>query len=727
VCIQNNAAKLEFILGDNPSDGKPSVSVMATATYTTHSEIASVFSWMCASFRCSPNTEVMISSAVFDVSTYSSTTSSTKLSIRPDVLHSPSTVSCWHSIFPNRVVSYGFPVRARQEGVGLAISFEHMIAASRCLSLLEYDSGLIAHGLTSILIPMAELKKEDSIQWHLESKLKQKIHKLARISQVLSSLPDPHMWLKGLQPEKLMQRRCFLGLAEHANVIIGTKDYQRSFGWSGSSKVPTEACVKTHSLTLGSGFMGTFGGNSTFTRTSEALRSTICSPQEKDIIDILDSGKEHYALLFDTAQNIGWYLPQISIALQIIHTIIYKNGYQVYDDSNGDFKLSGSNTLGFANAGPDAAVEASNAVKRSLQVKIRKYNSDSSGPVDMSFAELFTKVWHTLNNAETGLEESESDFRKAGQTAPTFIHGVEFLDAANLESSIRIKFVKVNQPWAHLTSEQPLVMLSKNIQHPIVPDGSGLCKSWQSVPSKASYLVSTGIAISSFLDRRNEGLAERLDWNIRKELIESHMPTSMPVKQVPVNHVQRLVSRKKLRSNSPIRKMIHKCRNGCFVFGPDTDTHCREPIISAREHSERSTYATAVEPKRATPSDPVSDTNLISTAENEPEENDHPASISSFQLTAIIRPKDETSESENLLYVVNGSTQTTGLNSQPLSGNESALNKRTPRFKGKITLRKWFSSTQDKGDSNKSLEQTAPEACRNGLANPSQHDDFYDA
>jgi hypothetical protein len=668
-----------------------------------------------------------MSSAVFDVSTCSSTGSGTKLSIRPDVLHSPSTVSCWHSIFPNRVVSYGFPVHARQEGVGLEISFEHMIAASRCLSFLEYDSGLIAHGLTLILIPMAELKNDNAIQWHLESKLKQKVHKLARISHVLSSLPDPHMWLKGLQPETLTQRRCFLGLAGHANVIIGTKDYQRSFAFSGSSKVPTEAYVKTHSLTLGSGFMGTFGGNSTYTRTSEAVRSTIYSPQEKDIIDILDSGKEHYALLFDTAQNIGWYLPQISIALQMIHTIIDMYGYQVYDDSNGDLELSGSNSLGFADAGPDAAVEASNAVKRSLRLKIRKYNSESSGPVDMSFVRLFTKIWHTLNNAETRLEEAESDFRKARQTAPTFIHGVEFLDAANLESSIRIKFVKVNQPWAHLTSEQPLVMLSRNIQHPIVPDTSGLCKAWQSVPSKESYLVSTGIAISSFLDRRNEGLAEGLDWNIRKELIESHMPTSKPGKQVPVNHVQRLVSRKKLRSNSPIRKMIHKCRNGCFVFGPDTDTHCRESAISSREHSERLIYATTVEAQTATLSDSVSNINHISTAEKEPEGNDHPALFSSFQLTTTIRPKAETSEAKTLLYVVNGSTQTTGLNSGSLAVNDYVLNERTPRFKGKSTLHRWFSSTKDKGDLNKSLEETGPKVCRNGLADLGQHDDLYDA
>jgi hypothetical protein len=84
------------------------------------------------------------------------------IKIRPGMLHKPSIVSCWHALFLNRVISSGFPIHARQEGVGLEISFEYMVAASRCLSLLEYDHGLIAHGLTSILIPMAELKKDDA-------------------------------------------------------------------------------------------------------------------------------------------------------------------------------------------------------------------------------------------------------------------------------------------------------------------------------------------------------------------------------------------------------------------------------------------------------------------------------------------------------------------------------------------------------------------------------------
>ncbi|KAN0095215.1 hypothetical protein V8E51_015926 [Hyaloscypha variabilis] len=719
VCIENKAAKLEFILGKDSLGVKSSVLLKATAAYTTHSQIASALSWICASFRCSSNDEVMMSSIIFDMPKPSAG-SDTIISIRLDRLHNPLTVSCWHSLFPNRVVSRGFPIHERKEGVGLEIAFEDMIAASRCLSFLEYDDGLIAHGLTNILIPMADLKNDDAIQWHLENKMKQKSYKLARISQVLSTLPDLHNRLKGLQPENLTRRRCFLGLAEHANVVIGTKDYQRTFVWSGSEKAPAEAYVKSHSLTVTSGFMGTFGGNGTYTRTSESLRSTIFSPQEKDIFDILESGKEHLALLYDTAQNIGWYLPQISIALQMTHAIISMRGYRLYDESSGEFDFPVANSVGFANVGPNAAVEASDAVRRSLRLKIRKFNSASSGPIDTNFTEMFTKVWHTFSNAETGLEVAESDFRKVKQTAPKFLHGIEFLDAANMETKIRVKVVEVNQPWVHLTSEQPLVLLSKNFQHPIVPDSSSLCTAWQCVPSNRGYLVSTGVVISSFLDRRNEGLAAGLDWSIGKELIESHKPAKEPV---PVNHPQRLVSRKKLQSNIPIRELMDKCQNGCFVFGRDTTTYCRESIVaSGNPLTAKSIATTSVIATTSTLPSSATQKNLVSPIKGKPQENN---STLSCQNTATIRLKIDNCETESSLYVVNGSAPPTDLNSKLLPGNGSSLVKITPRFKGRF--QKMFSSSEEKASSSKSSEQTALKACGNGSAAAGELDDLYDA
>jgi hypothetical protein len=318
---------------------------------------------------------------------------------------------------------------------------------------------------------------------------------------------------KELNPEKLIQRRSFLGLAEWANVIIGTRHYQREFTRSGAAPAPTETYVKSYSLTLGSSFLGFFTGTGTFTLNSTPVRSTVRTSQEKDIHSALDSSKENLALFFDVAKNIGWYIPKVSVALQMTHAIIFRHGYRIYD---GALEVPRDSPLGFANPGPDAATEASDAVKNSLRLKIRKSGAGSFNPVDEGFGDMFQRVWHTLTDVQVGLEETESDFRKAKHVAPKYIHGVEFLDALNMEASIRIKTVQVGQAWAHLTSEQPLVIFSKGIQPPNIPNPSGLCESWRVVPPHQKYLVSMGHAVFSFLERQNEGLAAGLDWNTRK-------------------------------------------------------------------------------------------------------------------------------------------------------------------------------------------------------------------
>jgi hypothetical protein len=626
--------------------------------------------------------------------------------------------------------------------LGLEISFENMVAASRCLSFVEYENGLIAHGLTKILIPMSELEQDDAIQWHLEEKQKQNRYKLARISQVLSSFPMLLKWHKELQPEKLTQRRCFLGLAEHANVVIGTKDYQRTFSWSGTDKSPAETYVKSRSFTFSSGFVGFFTGTGTYTRTSTSIKTTICCPQDKDIFEILDSGREHLALFYDAAKNTGWHLPQISVALQMTHAIIAMHGYRVLE---GGLEDPQDNFPGFANAGPDAATEASNAVKRSLRLKIRKYESKDSGPVVTDFAEMFEKVWHSLSDVETGLESAEVDFRKAHHIAPKFIHGVEFRDVANMETSIRIKTVKVSQPWAHLTSEQPLVIFSRNIQPPIVPESSSLCKTWRLVPPNQNYLVSMGLAVSSFLERRNEGLADGLDWNFRPELVQSHKPS----KSEPVNHAQKLVSKRRPRPNSPIRRMLLNYRNGCFVFGPDTENECKESI----HHREVTSEALASDAVSMTMINAIPDLatrvdSSIKTAggtRNPRRDGNSPASISQLEMaagisrfseknakveatpdiqnSAEIKMKSVPCKEDLPLYIVSGTTQPTDLAPRSLNGPNQDKSK--PRV---TALHNFFSDTQEKVVGRGLPKRTDARKFFDGPADSGHElDDLYDA
>ena len=330
---------------------------------------------------------------------------------------------------------------------------------------------------------------------------------------------------------------------------------------------------------------------------------------------------------------------------------------------------------------------------------------------------MFERVWDTLSNVEAGLESAEGGFRLAGHVAPKFIHGVEFLDAADMKPSIRTKTAKVDQAWAHLTSEHPLVIFSRDIESPIVPEPSSLCGPWQVIPSKQSYLVSMGLAITPILDRRSEGLADGLDWNFRTQLIQTHKSG----RTVPVNHVQKLVSRKKPRSNSPIRRLILKYPTGCFVFGPDAESECKESIVAPRDHTPRaSTASVAASP---TMLNLGTQTQVSSTIKINVEVPLQPASASKHQNSAAIRLMEGQKDPQ---YVFNGPSHSADLVSRSLDG--SAQSKRTPRIKS--ALDKFLSKKQEIGLPSKLLEQAEQaelETIGSESAVAGEYDDLYDA
>lgn len=145
--------------------------------------------------------------------------------------------------FPRNFITQG-SIRSRQGGVGLDISFANLAYASRCLSFIKFEDGLIVHGTTSVLIPMAELE-DKSIQWHFESKITQPGRKLTNIPQILK-LHDIKAWHKELDPSKLMSSRCFLGWAETTAVVIGTREYSLNLGPSRASLAPAVMYLQSY-------------------------------------------------------------------------------------------------------------------------------------------------------------------------------------------------------------------------------------------------------------------------------------------------------------------------------------------------------------------------------------------------------------------------------------------------------------------------------------------------
>jgi hypothetical protein len=357
--------------------------------------------------------------------------------------------------------------------------------------------------------------------------------------------------------------------------MFGTKDYHPQFEWSAAPLSPKKSQVTSYGFTFSYGILG-IQAQGMVTKTPIAAKSAIQSSQEQDVHDILATCQGHHVLVYDNSMKLGYYLPQVSAALQLAHSRVAKCGYRLF---KGEVAVKEDESFMFANPGADGNAEACLALKECLNLKecfkltVRKDQTDEN-PARESFIEFFRQSWHTLSDIAEGLNSADEIFQVAGDVAPKYIHRVEVIDAMNIERLMKIKRVKIDQPWAHLTSEQPVVLLSKNLLPPIISESRHLCKSWTNVPPDKNYLVATGALVQSLLERQTEGLAQGLDWDGGTPLVESHEQG----RQSPIFHSQKLRSKKKPHSNASIRNQIQEYLNSAFVFGDGTEKKCKEGI-----------------------------------------------------------------------------------------------------------------------------------------------------
>lgn len=305
---ENNWVRLRVVdvSGTEFVRNKSYMIISVTATHQTHAQVLAALTWLCSAIRWSEHPSVVYSSTLISIPGRKRLKRETlSLALKLGGLEPfRAQKFCWHSLFPHHVVAKGYPISTRNEGVGLEISFVNLALATKCLSFVEYDGGLIAHGLSSILIPMTELGKDDALQWHFENKTNQRGYKVAKVSQILR-IHGIRNWHRELVPDELVSRRCFLGWADKSFFTIGTKDYQTDFAWSGAPKNPAVSMVRSYSFTFGTSGMGYMTAEGTQTTVRTAMQTVLTSDTRNEIQDLLRLGDENYVLVFDTAAKIG--------------------------------------------------------------------------------------------------------------------------------------------------------------------------------------------------------------------------------------------------------------------------------------------------------------------------------------------------------------------------------------------------------------------------------------
>jgi len=570
------------------------VNITAIASHAVHQDLINAISWMTAALRHSPHDRVSYSTSLVEVRKH--TGEERSLSIKAmEIQEIQASQACWHPIFPHAVIAKGFPYRSRIEGEGLEISFANMVHMSRGWDFVEFDEGFLIEGLTSLLIPVSNLLKDDALQWHFEDKTKQDSRRRSSKAKILESC-GIDKWHKTLSSVELMKTRCFLGWVARAEVVIGTSKYDAHIRPSNAEEVPTMKHTNSHTITISAGLMGF--GTLAYQRSwlPFANPSQLVFVKDKDICDTLADRKHDTVLVYDVAAETAWCLPQSSIVLYLAHAVLGRREYKVF---HGDKETP----LDLAEPGPDGSREASKVLKDSLKFKVRKHDSGST-LIEEDISDTYRDIWHTLNVIEAGLETAEVEYGKVGLKAPKYLHGVEFTDVVKMKRSMKIKqaMMKIPAPWTHLKSHSPIVLFCKGLDSPIIPvHSTTVCDSWKNVPENKDYLVIMEAAIQNFLeDEDSGGDGSRLHENIEWIEAKSSFPYHRNGDKGRVLHTQQLRSVTASKLDKHIRDVFSFHDGGCFIFsGDQTPKFCSSKCSILSKES--STLARAKYPNGTVP------------------------------------------------------------------------------------------------------------------------------
>ena len=578
-----------------------------TASYKTQLEVASVLSWLCAAVRSSDQKGISNSSVSVKGKERNKTS---RVYIKLDPLELiKSNGTCWHEVFHHGVIAKDFPIPPRTTGQGLEIPFADMALVCGCLGFVEYKQGLVVDGLDSILIPRMMLIEDDAVQWHFESKIREG-SRIAYTSDVLETV-DMEPWHPGddspVLPSHLLVKRCFLSWAEKSNIMVGTEEHFNSTTITHSLAEDSASMkyVRSYGLNLGGSLLShlTFGVTQTLTPTS--IPAFFKPPVSNGISDILTtestSGKgNHFVLVYDTDAEIGWYLPQACVVLHMAHHYISEQKFGLIDAENRETSLE----FVIPDRDNDVGATAASILSKNLGCRIRRrpspgqpvspLTSTAASCESPNFEDIVKRLWYLLDTVGSILKMNKSEYMKCSENTPDGIHGVdftEFLMAKGPEKVISIKYIKVDQPWSHLTNDQSTVICCRNFGHAVVAAPSGLCSTWLKVPQKENYLAMTGRAIHYFLGKHSSGLSTELEWLMKEPLIQGHHQAVVIHTQQLRGKVNASLGRVRYRMLSRISRTTTEVRlsnlqlrdaissQSCLLFTAQQGDECKQPAV----------------------------------------------------------------------------------------------------------------------------------------------------
>ncbi|KAB5554433.1 hypothetical protein GE09DRAFT_1120954 [Coniochaeta sp. 2T2.1] len=219
---------------------------------------------------------------------------------------------CWTLAIPTAVIATGFPIRQRNEGRGVEISFDLMASLLRVSAVSEIQGRQALVGPSNVVVPSGPLLEDgDAVQWHCVSSKKLITSNTDNIFEGSMAVDKP--------VAELAKLRCFLGYFERATVHLGTDETRNQV--IGETNLPrsNQRLELAREMTFTTGFSipgiinGTVGGKVLLQKSLQVAFS-----DKKEHHDLLADSKMQSVVLYDTNTRTGWLVSELSIVLHLV-------------------------------------------------------------------------------------------------------------------------------------------------------------------------------------------------------------------------------------------------------------------------------------------------------------------------------------------------------------------------------------------------------------------------
>ncbi|KAL2869911.1 5'-methylthioadenosine/S-adenosylhomocysteine nucleosidase [Aspergillus lucknowensis] len=417
---------------------------------------------------------------------------------------------CWHGLFSNPVVVYGFPIRRRQlQNTGLDIPLNILGRLVPSRRIAHFGGKVCIKGHCTILVPTKVV--DDTVIWHL----------ICNDDGCYMDYTDSRVdAIPGLYPAgidtNLIGFRHIVGWCPEAQVLTASPEADYGIDWSGLENADNGCDLQDAIISR-----GTMIPNYETPVIGKKDRPPHFEFGEY-LHRILSIAKK-YAVFYDVSTRRAWLVDGASALLHLVRASLMLSSSE---DEMQEFVFRPEllEQHPSTEGGRTSAISVLKSEKNLVQ---RLYRN-----MPETFQDRVDAIYHLLEQAYA--YQTRAKLQKSARLAPShqarsFLEGFDFMDLAADEDHFKARTMSAfNSPprWHRLTGAiNAITLFGRGFGNLLKPkEMVPVCSSWTTVPSGKDYLAARVEDIMTIMRKKGNSLGS--PWRVVND-VYWHMPDKL--------------------------------------------------------------------------------------------------------------------------------------------------------------------------------------------------------